>query len=563
MLGRLALAIGPFRHQHLQRLGEPDGLGGIARKGDYQRLLLSEWLMASEEPLEFDRRAAMGEHAFLELATRNPQGSPRSMVLFDAGPFQLGAPRIVHLAMLVVLAARAERGGASFTWAMLQGEKAIDGLDRSAARTLMLERSTREVHPAQLQAWLDRLGVVPGRDDLWLVGDPALEQLEGATSFSRVLVEDPLEPAQPKVHARVRAKNRPDVELELALPEPPLAIRLIRDPLRPEPELPGAFRGPDIAHQSPLLFTSTGHLLARTKNGRLFSMVVPMSKTELSKPVRAKLFEGEELIAAGWHERRLALITKRGDQFWLRRTGRRGGQSSELNQLTVPEPLATDPRRFFEAFAMPERGAKGVNLSWVFQTAGVQLCRVHDGRFVELVERKNVIAAAGRGEWMLAVARVVEDPEHGWGIELGKMKDTTHWHMLNPVDVPRGLHFCSATAGYSEVPMTAALQVDAQNWDLHPPAHRTHVPEGCEVVGLTHGTRPPSLVAIAPERQRLVLVSGEGKLQFLPTSTNKIVQAASSPYTATVAWLTDHDELMVHSLLGAAHTIQALPRGAP
>ena len=48
--------------------GEPDGYDGIASRGIYERLVTSEWLLADEEPDEFDRRAAMGEHTFTRLA---------------------------------------------------------------------------------------------------------------------------------------------------------------------------------------------------------------------------------------------------------------------------------------------------------------------------------------------------------------------------------------------------------------------------------------------------------------------------------------------------------------
>ncbi len=116
MLPRLALAIGPMRAASPTRGGEPDGFAGIARRGSYERLLHTEWLLADEAPDEFARRASAGEHAFFQIARRSPARAASSVALFDAGPEQLGAPRIVQLAALIVLAERARRAGARFAW---------------------------------------------------------------------------------------------------------------------------------------------------------------------------------------------------------------------------------------------------------------------------------------------------------------------------------------------------------------------------------------------------------------------------------------------------------------
>ena len=120
LVQQLDIAIGPLRVQTRGGGGEPDGFDGLTRRGAYDRLLLSEWLLADEMPEEFARRAVMSEHAFLQVARQDPAGARVSFVLFDAGPNQLGAPRIAHLAALIVLARRAEAAGASLIWGVLQ-----------------------------------------------------------------------------------------------------------------------------------------------------------------------------------------------------------------------------------------------------------------------------------------------------------------------------------------------------------------------------------------------------------------------------------------------------------
>ena len=97
-VARLAAAIGSLRPRGETEGGEPQGYDGLTRRGPYERLLLTEWLYALESPDEFIRRAAFGEHAFLKPAFKQPQGSRRTVALLDAGPDQLGSPRIAHLA---------------------------------------------------------------------------------------------------------------------------------------------------------------------------------------------------------------------------------------------------------------------------------------------------------------------------------------------------------------------------------------------------------------------------------------------------------------------------------
>jgi len=119
-VARLAAAIGPMRARNEVVGGELQGYDGLTRRGSPERLLISEWLMAMEAPDEFVRRAAFGEQAYLKPAFRQPQGGRRAVALLDAGPDQLGAPRIAHLALLVVLARRAEAAGVGFSWGVLQ-----------------------------------------------------------------------------------------------------------------------------------------------------------------------------------------------------------------------------------------------------------------------------------------------------------------------------------------------------------------------------------------------------------------------------------------------------------
>ena len=93
-VARLSAALGSLRPRGETDGGEPQGYDGITRRGTFDRLLVSEWLWALEAPDELVRRAAFGELSFLKPAFHQPRGARRTVALLDAGPDQLGAPRI-------------------------------------------------------------------------------------------------------------------------------------------------------------------------------------------------------------------------------------------------------------------------------------------------------------------------------------------------------------------------------------------------------------------------------------------------------------------------------------
>ena len=64
LLLRLHPLIGKLSTATLKRGSEPEGIGNIVRRGNYERLLMTEWLVADAEPDEFLRRAGSGELLF-------------------------------------------------------------------------------------------------------------------------------------------------------------------------------------------------------------------------------------------------------------------------------------------------------------------------------------------------------------------------------------------------------------------------------------------------------------------------------------------------------------------
>ena len=190
LIRRISLAIGPMKSHSLSAAGDPDGFDDLARRGSYEKLVTSEWLLADELPEEFDRRAAMGEHVFLRIARREPLGSRVSLALFDAGPNQIGSPRIAHLAALIVLARRAEAARSNFGWAILQRPQmqALNEVSKSNVLLLMAARDSRETTDEDIRAWRARCDEWKDLDDLWLVGGARIAGLPSAKGVPLLIV---------------------------------------------------------------------------------------------------------------------------------------------------------------------------------------------------------------------------------------------------------------------------------------------------------------------------------------------------------------------------------------
>lgn len=311
-IGRLALAIGPVAAAVARRTGEPDGYHGLARRGSYERMVATEWGLADEFPEEFLRRAAMGEHLFFELARREPRGALRSVAILSAGPAQLGSPRLVHLAALIVLARRAAAAGAAFAWGILEdgARRTRDAVDAAAIRHLLEARTAAPAGADAFAGWLDALGGDPARD-LWFIGgadDAAIARAGGAACL---VVDDPLEPARRVVDVEIQRRGSP-VRLRLELPEPAQCARLLRDPFAQATGATTSYRGgpPRGAR-----FSADGRqLLVELADGSALRWPIPNSPRDRpGTPRRWQPPAGRSVVAIGFAHRAVLAATATAD----------------------------------------------------------------------------------------------------------------------------------------------------------------------------------------------------------------------------------------------------------
>lgn len=245
-LGAMARALEPFvaplRSAEEISNREPNGYDGVTRRGIYERLLLSELAFADEMPEEFVRRAAMGEHLFLNLARVAPAAKRISVALFDAGSDQAGTPRVAHLAALIVLARRAESVKANFSWGVLQDAelKTFAEVTESNVLNLLAARTAHNATAEYVEKWREKLNELESGADVWLVGAPDLKDFEAAKGFSVLSIEDVLVPNARQLQISVESASGAAVkETVLELPEASVCTRLLRNPFEiyapPEP----------------------------------------------------------------------------------------------------------------------------------------------------------------------------------------------------------------------------------------------------------------------------------------------------------------------------------------
>jgi hypothetical protein len=312
IIQRVSMLIGSPQARLNEKEGEPDGFDGLNRRGTYERLLLSEWMLADELEDEFMRRAVMGEHLFLNRVHSSPVGTRASLALFDAGPSQLGSPRIAHIAALIVLANRADSTRSTFSWGVLQQPETPVFRDVNAGNilTLLAARSHREVTDNQVAAWEKQLATWSGLDDVWLIGGRRLSRIQTEKRSSRLYVEDVLEPGKRELTLSCIGASGLSSEVTLELPKNNISTRLLRDPFAaavPEIQKTAAstYTGSD------LLFDMTGtKLFTRTAKWGVSAFNVPNSpRAGAGRPRRYHTRKWLPVCAVGKAGRAIALIS--------------------------------------------------------------------------------------------------------------------------------------------------------------------------------------------------------------------------------------------------------------
>ncbi|WAS92419.1 hypothetical protein [Nannocystis punicea] len=384
MIQRLAAALGPLAVPAHSGHGEPDGFGGLDRRGHYERLLASEWLLAELAPEEFLRRAAASEHAFLRLERREPALARTSVVLFDSGPTQLGGPRLAQLAALIALARRAQAAHASLAWGVLQAPDVPLHRDvtRETVHALLASRSTSTVTAAHLAAWKTCLG---GHDskDTWIIGGAAVRRHAWA-GVATVELRDLVAPGASELAADLRTATGRTADVRLPLPDGPTCVRLIREPFPPEratPRVPAPRRTRRVPVTNLVITNNGERVFAGARGGGVIVYPVPHSpQGGVGKPKLHFPELSRPPVAVGWYNRGSAAVADNtnGAAMLFRKAKRSANSHEDLRYADADAPVVAGDRldllRFRRGYAffrdcvdklyalgLPESGANAMH----------------------------------------------------------------------------------------------------------------------------------------------------------------------------------------------------------
>jgi hypothetical protein len=557
-LGRLSLAVGPRAASLDAGRGEPDGVAGLTRRGDYERLLLSEWLLADELPDEFLRRAASGEHVFVARARRLPPARRRTLALFSAGPAQLGAPRLAHLAALLVLARRAAQAGAVLRWGVLErpGDGAHDGADLDGVRRLLLARTATTLTPAAIDAWLAAEPPAARDDDVWVVGGGDVVEPAARWRAGTIVVRERVDPAVRALDVEVRRGAARNVRLDL--PTADACARLLRDPIaRPAAGHVAPTGAPAVRG---LWFLPGDRKLVLDRGSRLEIWPVPGSPHEpAGNPRTVEVPPGEELVAVGSRRRAPIRVTRRDDdptRLWLRDPGVARGKVEIIVPLPHREAAADAPGRIG-----PSTGLRTGLCLHVPTPAGRRLVmHVPPGRILQAdlsqePARAVDVSADDDPRSLEVVAFAPMDD----GLVYAQVRgDRVQLQRLTPhgierlATVPRqdpdldptvrfGPRLGQGT-GWGPV----AVRVTERTWSV---LHKDGV-FALEHDGPVHGAAivhgKPALVIAEADGRQLALLGGGGRT--IPRAGGLITAVACGTRLPSVAWVTAAGDVVVYSL---------------
>ncbi|SEM40295.1 hypothetical protein SAMN05444354_11657 [Stigmatella aurantiaca] len=569
-VARLSAAIGALRPRGESRGGEPQGYEGLTRRGPYERLLLTEWLFALEAPDEFVRRAAFGEQAFLQRAFQQPQGARRTLVLLDAGPEQLGTPRIAHLALLIVLARRAAAAGAGFAWGVLQMAPERGAFSEVTPATVQSWLEARSAHPVQaahVARWREALAPGPAPDDGWLVGSARLARLPEASGLSRVEVSERL---SREPHARltvtVARAARPPATVEFELPAPETCVRLLRNPFATHTAAPVRLAGGGGRIRS-FHFSADGtRLLFFREDGSVAAQPMPHSaRATVPRVRRFALPVGHRVVAAGWRRNGGMLVLSRDEAMLWIHGALQGGS------VRKPQAMAYEGHEGLLPDAPAANQPPGSVLVHIEEGRERVLARDGEGRLflvnaqgpVVLARRVTALAEVRRRPAFVMCPGTARSREGLW---LGVMEE--HQQRNVPLGPGTGEAYfgCSDVLGHPEAGLLA-LQQGPLEWEVLLAQERVAiaVPTGSQVLGvaITRGTRGrPGLLVLDADKRTFRLVSPAGA-QEVTQSTEDVAQAASSHGMSLFAWLTVKGELAVWNLHDEAIIFRSVPEAGP
>lgn len=556
LVQRLHPLLGRFQGRLQGGEPEPDGLGDLHPRGPYDRLLASEWLLADDLPDEFMRRAAMGEHLFVAPRPRGRQAERLIVALFDAGPLQLGAPRLAHLALWILLARRALGAGGELRWGLLQAPGELHEA-RGVQHLQQLLRG-RSFVPGDVSHWGRWSEVLAAQAapaaECWVIGSGLLPQAASLPTHQvrvrRSLSGDALEVALAERHA--------ERVLQLPVPPAPAACALLRG----SSLVPGRHQRPEhrLSLQRAPLFSPRGNFVAvplLDEPGVAIFPVPRVQDPQAGAPTRQTWSAHADPLAVFFGGKQIAGVLGNATHllFW-----------HLLKFGTQPRP----PREEFHA---PPGAAHWLPAAWLRYSGSERVCMVdQSARLVSwqattpaprnrlqgavaprCVDTAVLGLAQYRGNALVYAVHVAGHLELR---RLGVVGDPSPGDRLG--EAPRDAVVCfaggelwSRGGGACAVRLRAGPQ---EAWRVNQPrgdqafgTYDLEPPPGWRVAGLVRDPQSGafSLLAQAPDRMALHRIGPRGQ-ESVFTAPSQVLRCSVCPNTGLVAMLTAQRQFIVH-----------------
>lgn len=558
LLWRLQPLIGP-RRSGSSGAAEPSGIEDLRRRGSYERLLLSEWAIVDLFPDEFLRRAATGEHLFLAPREVQQREAGECLALFDAGPLQLGAPRLAHLALWILLARRAAEMGMWFRWGLVQLPGQLhEALSPEQLKSLLKARTLQPALAEHWKSWqqLTQEGSFSG--ECWAVGPG--DGGKGLVTH-RVVARRSLQESALEVSLREGLRQR---SLILPLPAQGAAVQLLKGQFMPTPVADTTTHQKASSKlslkQPPLLSLEGRHVAVPTLGSSVIVFSVPDMPGGKSKRKQweHRWSSQHSMLAAALCGKNFGGLVSTGDRldFWQLPLRHYPSERPSRELFLAPPGLAHWLTSFWLKEGRDSRfyvlDKQGHLLFWSYPEEAPQLCAKGVLGITQIGPARLLYARYANNKLLLGTADVNPSPEQ---------RETGFWVPL--AAPPRRVLFSTGTRwlntrGAWVVELDLPKSETTQYWRLFVPGNDSEqfkpleleMPASLSVQGVVverHGVETEvGLLALHADRQCLLLVSGKGT-KLVYTAPARIA-TLSVGGNGVVAFVTEERQLMVYSL---------------
>ncbi|MGI0116302.1 hypothetical protein [Zooshikella sp. RANM57] len=556
LIKRLTGHIQPIQHNEYEGVALPDGIDGLSTRGDYQRLLLSEWALLDDYPDEFTRRAIMQEHLFTKVKRINQDEGKHSVVLFDGGPDLLGQPKVILLALLILLWRRAQFANATFAFGFLQNTTlhSLNTLEQDTINVLLSARYSEPVTNQHLLYWDNKLNDLSCElTDLWLISGHSLHL--STLNHHLIQLQEQILSQPVLINCAIKQQKRTEKFITLPLPDAQQCLRIIRNPFIVKQTLPVVFT--DTHHEiKELGFSCNGKkLIIIDKKQSVNVIYVPQQGQRQAKITRQQ--SGSPIAAVHFSKRYQTkiLVQHEGLKF-IDVPGMCSFIKTKEQSLTLPKDTVFNT--FIYRKNTAEQGEahlqirdiknqlRRLELKAPYRVTTIDQQVLSIGKLFSYVYKIKVDVNE-RNEHELVLARMVGDYEKCCRYELGAFQQP-----------PLFIH--GASSNY-----WVAFPYNTSSWHIVacPNQHSITaipVPDTVHAFGVYHAFKPShhAVKGTANNEQPVILVLSENRLQIIALMSSgsevihhaeaTIMMAVVNPVQDTIAFICEENKVTFFSI---------------